>query len=117
MGQNNDRYGDRAGKGGGGVKTGNHEGGSPMSDRTGSSGTVAASASSGGSTRQAPAQGAGLLPAPSLPKGGGALRGIGEKFATHPAMGTGALTVPIATSPGRGGFEIALQLGYDSGAG
>lgn len=61
--------------------------------------------------------GAGLLPALALPKGGGALRGIGEKFATNPATGTGALTVPIATSPGRAGFELGLLLSYDSGAG
>ena len=37
----------------------------------------------------------------SLPKGGGAMRGIGEKFSTNPSTGTGLLSVPIATSPGR----------------
>jgi hypothetical protein len=37
----------------------------------------------------------------SLPKGGGAIPGMGEKFSTNPATGTGALTVPIATSKGR----------------
>ena len=37
----------------------------------------------------------------SLPTGGGAIRGIGEKFAANPVTGTGSLTVPIATSPGR----------------
>ena len=52
-----------------------------------------------------------------LPKGGGALRGIGEKFASNPVTGTGALTVPIATSPGRGGFGPQLALSYDSGVG
>src|SRR5262250_3012856 len=61
--------------------------------------------------------GSGLLPAVSLPKGGGALHGIGEKFATNPATGTGSLTIPIATSPGRAGFDLALRLSYDSGAG
>jgi RHS repeat-associated protein len=45
------------------------------------------------------------------------LHGIGEKFTTNAATGTGALSVPIATSSGRGGAEIALQLDYDSGAG
>ena len=40
-------------------------------------------------------------PSISLPKGGGAIRGIGEKFAANPVTGTGSLTVPIATSPGR----------------
>jgi RHS repeat-associated protein len=53
----------------------------------------------------------------SLPKGGGAIRGIGEKFSTNLTTGTGSLSVPIATSPGRAGFELGLTLGYDSGAG
>ena len=38
--------------------------------------------------------------APSLPRGGGAIRDIGEKFTTDPANGTGSMEVPIATSPG-----------------
>ena len=53
----------------------------------------------------------------SLPKGGGAIRGIGEKFAANPVTGTGSITVPIATSPGRSGFGPQLSLTYDSGAG
>src|SRR5260370_170367 len=57
------------------------------------------------------------LPPISLPKGGGAFRGIGEKFAANPVTGTGSLTVPIATSPGRSGFGPQLSLSYDSGAG
>ena len=56
-------------------------------------------------------------PAISLPKGGGAIRGIGEKFAANPVSGTGSLTVPIATSPGRSGFGPQLSLSYDSGSG
>jgi len=56
-------------------------------------------------------------PVPSLPKGGGALRGIGEKFTANPVTGTGSMTVPIATSPGRSGFGPQLSLSYDSGAG
>ena len=52
-----------------------------------------------------PAQGPRILPAASLPTGGGAIRGIGEKFSTNPATGTGSLSIPIATSPGRGGFD------------
>src|SRR5688500_11247971 len=56
-------------------------------------------------------------PAISLPKGGGAIRGIGEKFATNPVTGTGAMTGPIFTSPARGGFGPKLSLSYDSGAG
>ena len=56
-------------------------------------------------------------PSLSLPKGGGAIRGIGEKFTANPVTGTGALTVPIATSPGRSGFGPQLSLSYDSGSG
>lgn len=56
-----------------------------------------------------------LIPSISSPKGGGAVRGIGEKFSTNPAAGS--LSVPIATFPGRVGFELSLELAYDSGAG
>src|SRR5215207_1580732 len=56
-------------------------------------------------------------PAISLPKGGGAVRGIGEKFTANPVTGTGSLSVPIYTSPGRSGFGPQLSLSYDSGAG
>jgi len=56
-------------------------------------------------------------PALSLPKGGGAIRGIGEKFSANPVTGTASMSVPIATSPGRGGFGPQLALSYDSGAG
>ena len=56
-------------------------------------------------------------PSISLPKGGGAIRGMGEKFAANPVTGTGSMTVPIATSPGRSGFGPQLSLSYDSGSG
>src|SRR5438067_12424647 len=56
-------------------------------------------------------------PTISLPKGGGAIRGMGEKFAANPVNGTGTMSVPIATSPGRSGFGPQLSLSYDSGAG
>jgi len=56
-------------------------------------------------------------PSVSLPKGGGALRSIGEKFATNPVTGTGSLAVPLPVSLGRSGFTPHLTLGYDSGAG
>src|ERR671936_146976 len=57
------------------------------------------------------------LPTISLPKGGGAIRGIGEKFAANPVTGTGSMSVPIATSPGRSGVGPQLSLSYDSGSG
>jgi RHS repeat-associated protein len=69
---------------------------------------------SGAGQERAPSTGA---PSISLPKGGGAIRGIGEKFAANPVTGTGSMSVPIATSPGRGGFGPQLSLTYDSGAG
>lgn len=56
-------------------------------------------------------------PTISLPKGGGAIRGMGEKFVANPVTGTGSMSVPIATSPGRSGFGPQLSLTYDSGAG
>src|SRR5258706_12310016 len=57
------------------------------------------------------------VPSISLPKGGGAIRGMGEKFAANPVTGTGSMSVPIACSPGRSGFGPQLSLNYDSGAG
>src|SRR6266852_5099655 len=57
------------------------------------------------------------LPSVSLPKGGGAIRGLGEKFGVNPATGTGSLTVPLAASPGRSGFGPQVSLSYDSGSG
>jgi RHS repeat-associated protein len=56
-------------------------------------------------------------PSVALPKGGGAIRGIGEKFATNPVTGTASMSVPILTSPGRAGFGPQLSLAYDSGNG
>lgn len=57
------------------------------------------------------------LPSLSLPKGGGAIRGIGEKFTMNAVTGTGSLSVPIYTSPSRSGFGPQLSLSYDSGSG
>src|SRR5215203_4906078 len=53
----------------------------------------------------------------SLPKGGGALHGIGEKFAPDLHTGTGNFTVPLVLPPGRNGFEPQLSLVYSSGNG
>ena len=57
------------------------------------------------------------VPQLSLPKGGGAIRGVGEKFGSNPVTGTGSMTVPVAVSPGRSGFTPQLALSYDSGSG
>jgi len=56
-------------------------------------------------------------PSISLPRGGGAIRGMGEKFAANPVSGAGSMTVPIAVTPGRSGFSPQLSLSYDSGSG
>ncbi|MGK7905771.1 MAG: SpvB/TcaC N-terminal domain-containing protein [Synechococcus sp.] len=53
----------------------------------------------------------------SLPKGGGALQGIGETFSPDLFTGTGNFTVPIALPPGRNGFQPELNLVYSTGNG
>ncbi|MCC6995523.1 MAG: VCBS repeat-containing protein [Deltaproteobacteria bacterium] len=53
----------------------------------------------------------------SLPKGGGALHGIGEKFSADLHSGTGNFSVPLWTPPGRSGLTPSLSLQYSSGAG
>ncbi len=58
-----------------------------------------------------------MPPVVSLPKGGGAIKGMGEKFAANPVTGTGSLIIPVPLSPGRSGFTPTLALAYDSGAG
>jgi hypothetical protein len=70
----------------------------------------------GSASPTAASEGAADFKAPtiSLPQGGGAIRGIDEKFAANPVTGAGALTVPIATSKGRSGFVPQLSLSYDS---
>jgi hypothetical protein len=70
-----------------------------------------------GNTQSTPSD-KGLFAAPSisLPKGGGSIHGMGEKFAVNPITGTGSMSVPIATSPGRYGFGPQLSFSYDSRA-
>jgi hypothetical protein len=50
----------------------------------------------------------------SLTTGGGALQGIGEKFAPDLHIGTGNFTVPIAVPAGRNGFQPQLNLVYST---
>jgi len=52
----------------------------------------------------------------SLPKGGGAIQGIGEKFQADEFTGTVSLSIPIKTSSCRG-FEPQLSIDYSSGSG
>lgn len=58
-----------------------------------------------------------LIPSISFPKGGGAIRGIGEKFSANPVTGTSSLNLPIFSTPSRSNFQPQLALSYDSGAG
>src|SRR5438309_7680080 len=83
---------------------------SPTAPRTAATAEPPARSTEGDSFRLAP-------PTISLPKGGGAIRGIGEKFAANPVTGSGSFSVPLPVSPGRGGFGPQLALTYDSGNG
>jgi len=56
-------------------------------------------------------------PAISIPKGGGAIKGIGETFQPDLFTGTGNFSVPIITSPGRNDFGPKLTLQYSTGSG
>jgi len=80
---------------------------------TSASDTSASKTASGSQSESSPF----AAPKISLPTGGGAIRGIGEKFQTNAATGTGKLTVPLALSSGRSGFGPDLSLSYDSGSG
>lgn len=53
----------------------------------------------------------------SLPKGGGAIKGIGETFQANLFSGTASHGIPIALSPGRNGFGPKLSIEYGSGHG
>lgn len=52
-----------------------------------------------------------------MPTGGGAIRGVGEKFAANPVTGSATFSIPIPASAGRAGFGPQLTLSYDSGSG
>lgn len=104
-------------------------------EREGKTGSAGAASSGGKSNPEVPpeqsgsgsgggnrgAEGAGsagsLLPAVSLPTGGGAIRGIGEKFEVNAVTGTASLNVPLPASPGRGGQGPQVGLSYSSGGG
>ncbi len=53
----------------------------------------------------------------SLPSGGGAISGMGEKFSPDLFTGTGNFSVPISIPEGRNGFQPSLTLGYSTGNG
>ncbi|WP_344928302.1 SpvB/TcaC N-terminal domain-containing protein, partial [Streptosporangium carneum] len=74
-------------------------------------------ASGGNDDRGVGPSGLPRLPVISMPKGGGAIRDIGENFAANPATGTGTLSLPVPLSPARRGFTPSTTLAYDSGSG
>jgi len=53
----------------------------------------------------------------AVPQGGGAQKGLGEKFAPDLHTGTGNFSVPIALPPGRNGLQPQLALGFSTGSG
>lgn len=55
-------------------------------------------------------------PSISLPKGGGAIRGIDEKFSVNAINGTASFSIPLPVAQARG-VTPALNLSYNSGSG
>lgn len=53
----------------------------------------------------------------TLPQGGGAVKGLGEKFSPDLFTGTGNFTIPLALPPGRNGFQPQISLVYSTGNG
>ena len=51
-----------------------------------------------------------------MPSGGGAIKGISEKFQANPVTGTSSFSLPLPISAARG-FEPQMALNYDSGSG
>ncbi len=63
------------------------------------------------------ADGSGAAGVLTLPKGGGALSGLGESFTPDLHTGTGNMTVPLTVPRGRNGFGPQLALVYSTGHG
>ena len=55
------------------------------------------------------------IPSIALPKGGGAIKGIDEKFSVNAVNGTASLTIPLPVAASRG-VAPSLSLSYNSGA-
>ena len=56
------------------------------------------------------------IPSINLPKGGGAIKGIDEKFSVNAVNGTATLSIPFPLTPARGSTPN-LRLSYNSGSG
>ena len=57
------------------------------------------------------------VPQISLPKGGGAIKSIDEKFQVNGANCTSSFSIPVPLSLSRNNFMLSLALSYNSGAG
>ena len=57
------------------------------------------------------------VPSISLPKGGGALKNIDEKFQVNAINGTAAFSLPLPFSKTRSDFIPSIDLSYNSGSG
>lgn len=53
---------------------------------------------------------------PTLPAGGGDLKGVGETFSAHEFSGSSGLSIPMPVTPCRG-FEPQVSINYSSGNG
>ncbi|HYT68977.1 MAG TPA: SpvB/TcaC N-terminal domain-containing protein, partial [Vicinamibacterales bacterium] len=59
----------------------------------------------------------GSAPSISIPKSGGAVRDLGEKFEVNAVNGTSSLSVPIPVDGGRAGMKPTLTLAYNAASG
>jgi RHS repeat-associated protein len=59
----------------------------------------------------------GDIPNISIPKGGGAVRDVGEKFEVNAANGSASLSIPVQMDGGRSGFKPQVILSYNAGIG
>jgi RHS repeat-associated protein len=57
------------------------------------------------------------IPSINLPTGGGAIKGIEEKFQVNAVSGTASVGIPIQLSPSRHSFVPSVGLNYNSGGG
>jgi RHS repeat-associated protein len=76
-----------------------------------------AAASGGNGTENSSANGFSSSPTISLPKGGGALRSIDEKFSVNAANGTCNLDISLPFSKSRSDLALNIVLQYNSGSG
>jgi RHS repeat-associated protein len=56
------------------------------------------------------------IPSVSLPKGGGAIKNIDEKFEVNAVNGTANFSIPLPSGSARG-FGVSLNIAYNSGGG